>query len=135
MTLSVEKLRQMGFTESVAEQVFIAALDVEVQPGFKVNERVQFYRKGYAAPGEKDPTLAINGVVKKICPKTGWLEVHHKWGVATVKPQDEKVQILQHKKGKVERELAAMDEGSAIVVEAEYQTKKNEVFTKAYGKV
>jgi hypothetical protein len=98
--ISVPKLRQMGFSETVADQLVDLTKEGVVQEeAYTVGQRVQFYRKGYAPPGEKEPTLSINGMVKDVCPKTGWLTVEHKWGVAIVRPQEEKVQILQHKKG------------------------------------
>jgi hypothetical protein len=72
--------------------------DPELALGFAKGKRVQFYRKGYAEQGDKAPTLAISGKVTQVDPKTGWLTVEHKWGVAIVKPEEEKVQVLQNKK-------------------------------------
>jgi hypothetical protein len=117
---------------AIVDKLIVDALNEEIAPSFKVGERVQFYRKGYADKGEKEPTLAINGIVRRIDPKTGWLHVEHRWGWAVVKPSDEKVQLLQHKKAKLNLADAATELDGEPVDETVI-ARKSLMFAEMYG--
>lgn len=87
-------------TSQVTMEEFYKTLGVDPTVGemgkeFTVGQRVQFYRKD-----SEDHTLAINGTIRRIDYKTGWLHVEHKWGWAVVKPDQEKMQVLQQKANK-----------------------------------
>lgn len=80
---------------------------VEPTPSYSVGQRVQFYRKGWEEG--KDITLAINGTIRSICPKTGWLTADHKWGGAILRPDEEKIQVLQQKAPKCDPPAEVFD--------------------------
>lgn len=115
-----------GFTEALnklseaskvtSEQV--AKLIAAVEVPYQVGQRIQFYRKGYAEKGEKDPTIAINGTIRSIDQRRGWLHVEHRWGTAVVKIGEEKVSVLQHSKKENPTDLIDHEE-----VKAAYNVK------------
>lgn len=88
----------------------VDAMNRAVSSEFSVGQRIQFYRKD-----AEDNTLAINGTITRICPKTGWLTVEHKWGWATVKPDKEKLQVLQQKAAKKAALASAYGEDAVVV--------------------
>jgi hypothetical protein len=98
-------------------------LEQNLECPYTVGQRIQFYRKGYAEKGEKEPTLAINGTIKVIDNRRGWLHVEHRWGMAIVKWQHEKVNVLQ---------MSKKDRAELDALEVEDRTQRD-VFSEVYG--
>lgn len=119
-----------------------AALDGEMETKvyddvtFKPGVRIQFYRKGWADKGENEPTLAINGTIRKIS-KTGVATVDHRWGVAFVNLVSEKLQVLQQRKSKADpAETDAVEVEGTKVVDGHHRARlaaKNSEYAKVYG--